>query len=255
MRRYYFPIIISIIVSFLFVAIYVYSATTISTSIDTGGALTVTGASTLTGAVWATSTLQVTGAVTTYGSVTLGDAVDDVITATGYFTQARIGTGSTFGHIGTVGADELGVEGDIEIDGTTWFDGILQASSTALFGGAVTIGDAVTDTLTISAGTVAMSNNATTTIPNTKVTAWTIATSTTATMPTLTISTASSPAGLVGIATATPSTALDVNGYIRVMYAATSTACAPIIEGAIFYNDANNFFWGCNGSAWVRLTP
>lgn len=90
------------------------------------------------GALFASSTLQTTGALTTYGNVTLGDAVGDVITVNGYLTQARIGTGTTFDHVATIGADELGVEGEVEFDGTAWFDGLLQASSTALFGGSVT---------------------------------------------------------------------------------------------------------------------
>ncbi|OGG58621.1 hypothetical protein A2765_02770 [Candidatus Kaiserbacteria bacterium RIFCSPHIGHO2_01_FULL_56_24] len=67
--------------------------------------------------------------ISTDGNTTLGDAVADSVTANAYFTQLRIGTGSTFGHIGTVGADELGVEGDIEIDGTAYFDGLASTSA------------------------------------------------------------------------------------------------------------------------------
>ena len=67
--------------------------------------------------------------ISTDCNTTLGDAVADSVTANAYFTQLRIGTGSTFGHIGTVGADELGVEGDIEIDGTAYFDGLASTSA------------------------------------------------------------------------------------------------------------------------------
>ena len=108
---------IAVIAGVFGVVTVVQATTTISTNISTGGTLAVTGASTL------------TGAVTTAGDVTLCDAVADAVTANGYFTQLRIGTGSTFGHIGTVGADELGVEGDIEVDGTAYFDGTASTSA------------------------------------------------------------------------------------------------------------------------------
>jgi hypothetical protein len=106
-----------------------------------------------TGTLQESTTALFTGAATFYGNVTLGDGVGDVITATGYFTQARIGTGTTFGHVGAVGADELGVEGDVEIDGTAWFDGSLRASSTALITGAATFYDDVSISGTITSGT------------------------------------------------------------------------------------------------------
>ncbi len=129
-RGEWLTVTLAVVISVLGVVSLVQASSTISTNISTEGALTVTGISTLTGAVYATSTVQATGALTTFGNATLGDDVSDSVTATAYFTQLRIGTGSTFGHIGTVGADELGVEGDIEIDGTAYFDGI--ASTTAL---------------------------------------------------------------------------------------------------------------------------
>lgn len=161
-----FSIILSVFLSFMFVFATVSAATTISTNITTGGTLNVTGASTLTGAATLSSTLDVTGATTLNGNITLGDAVTDSITSNGYFTQARVGTGSTFGHVGTIGADELGVEGDVEFDGTAWFDGVLHASSTALLGGALTtygnstFGDAAGDvnlfTGTLQASTTAL---------------------------------------------------------------------------------------------------
>ena len=116
-RRDVFIVAISAVLALLLLAGIAQATSTISTNISTGGTLTVDGASTL------------TGAVTTAGAVTLGDAVADAITANGYFTQMRIGTGSTFDIIGTVGADELGVEGDMEVDGTASFSGLASTSS------------------------------------------------------------------------------------------------------------------------------
>ncbi len=110
----FLSVFLSVVLSFSLGATGANASTTISTDITTGGALTVN------------------------GSATLGDDVADIITVNGYLTQARIGTGSTFAHIGTVGADELGVEGASEFDGIAWFDGQLQASSTALVGGLLT---------------------------------------------------------------------------------------------------------------------
>lgn len=84
------------------------------------------------------STFNVAGATTLDGNVTLGNGTSDIITPTGYFTYARIGTGSTFGNIGAVGADELGVEGNVEVDGTAWFDGALTNAGLGTFSGGLT---------------------------------------------------------------------------------------------------------------------
>src|SRR3989338_794830 len=111
------PVTIAATISLFLVVSVVQATTTISTDVTTQGALSVTGASTL------------TGAVTTAGAATLGDAVGDSVTANAYFTQLRIGTGSTFGNIGDVGADELGVEGAMEVDGIAYLDGAVYASS------------------------------------------------------------------------------------------------------------------------------
>jgi len=118
--------VIAVVVGVLFVVGGVGAATTISTNVVTEGDLQVDGNS------------------------TIGSAVSDSVTANAYFTQLRIGTESTFGHIGTVGADELGVEGDTEIDGTLWVDGVLQASSTLLVGSTATI----TATTTVGTSTL-----------------------------------------------------------------------------------------------------
>jgi len=112
-NRTFLGVFFSVLVTVFAVAVFTY-ATTIGSDVSVTGALTVTGATTLN------------------GKATLGNAVGDVITATGYFTQMRIGTDSTFDDIGTVGADELGVEGAMEVDGISYLDGgaITAASST-----------------------------------------------------------------------------------------------------------------------------
>ncbi|WP_413612353.1 tail fiber domain-containing protein [Bdellovibrio sp. HCB-110] len=55
--------------------------------------------------------------------------------------------------------------------------------------------------------------------------------------------------GKVGVGTATPATALDVGGAVRI--GADATACAAGIAGAIRYNGGNVEF--CNGSSWSAL--
>ena len=47
-----------------------------------------------------------------------------------YFDKMRIGTGSTFSNIGTVGDDELGVEGAMEVDGAAYFNGAVDIGET-----------------------------------------------------------------------------------------------------------------------------
>lgn len=92
----------------------------------------ITLGATLVGAVTTISTNIVTeGDLQVDGNSTIGSAVGDSVTANAYFTQLRIGTGSTFGWIGTVGADELGVEGAIEVDGAAYFDSTLQVAGVA----------------------------------------------------------------------------------------------------------------------------
>lgn len=98
----------------LFSGATVFATTTISTNIVTEGDLQVDGNS------------------------TIGSAVSDSVTANAYFTQLRIGTGATFDAIGAVGADELGVEGNAEIDGTLRVDGLVSATAGADLGSSTT---------------------------------------------------------------------------------------------------------------------
>ena len=60
--------------------------------------------------------------------------------------------------------------------------------------------------------------------------------------------------GNVGIGTTTPAVKLDINGYAKVLQTSTTTACSAAIQGSIFYNQANNNFWGCGASSsWTQL--
>lgn len=57
----------------------------------------------------------------------------------------------------------------------------------------------------------------------------------------------------VGIGTTTPDVKLDVNGYIKALQTSTTTNCVATTTGAMFYNQANSHFWGCDGTNWLRL--
>lgn len=62
------------------------------------------------------------------------DIVTDGDTTIG--SGARVGTGSTGTHLTALADDSLLVEGQIEVDGRAWFDGVLHASSTLSVTGA-----------------------------------------------------------------------------------------------------------------------
>ncbi|OGG72561.1 hypothetical protein A3A38_04450 [Candidatus Kaiserbacteria bacterium RIFCSPLOWO2_01_FULL_53_17] len=196
-RGEWLTVTLAVVIAVVGVVGLVQAATTISTNVVTEGDLQVDGNS------------------------TIGSAVGDSVTANAYFTQLRIGTGSTFGHIGTVGADELGVEGDIEIDGTAYFDGL--ASTTALKVGddsdVTTINGMIFGYCTLASVTVVATSTAQThctgatgLIANDRV--WVMATS-------------SLPAGLV--VSAASSTAASIIG-VRVTNA---TAGADTATGAV----------------------
>jgi len=126
MNKKFLTILLSVLLPAFLVSAVVYAATTIGNAVSVGSTLTVTGATTLN------------------GNITLGDDINDVLTPTGYFTYLRVGTSTTFGHIGSVGADELGVEGDVEVDGAAYFDGAISAGTTLTVTGTTTLnGDVI----------------------------------------------------------------------------------------------------------------
>jgi len=110
----FFRIALSVFVSFVFVFAVTYAATTISTSISTGGTLTVSDTSSLTGAVTLGTDLTVT-------------------------SGTRVGADASGGHITALANDSLFVEGESEFDGISWFDGSLRASTTLMATGAATL--------------------------------------------------------------------------------------------------------------------
>ncbi|MBU2219204.1 hypothetical protein KKG15_01785, partial [Patescibacteria group bacterium] len=81
-NKNFVSILLSVVLSFAFVAVAAYAATTIGTNVDTGGTLIVTGATTIYGAtsiggaLTATSTLAVSGAASFAGNAsTTGSAI------------------------------------------------------------------------------------------------------------------------------------------------------------------------------------
>ncbi len=104
-KRQHLTIAIASAASILLVVGITYSATTISTNVNTGGSLTVSGASTLTGAVTMSSTLDVTGLTTLVNASTTQASVSNALwvggnatttASNGYFaTQGFIGAGGT----------------------------------------------------------------------------------------------------------------------------------------------------------------
>lgn len=113
----------SVLLSFFLVFVSVYSATTISTNVSTGGTLGVTGVSTLAGAVYASSTLQATGAARFYSTVT----VDGTLNATS--SLAVTGLSRFYNSVG-VGTDTPA--SNLSVVGT------FQTGGQAIFGGAIT---------------------------------------------------------------------------------------------------------------------
>ncbi|MEK7567083.1 MAG: hypothetical protein AAB527_03050 [Patescibacteria group bacterium] len=141
-------VVIAVAFSFLLVALITYGATTISTNINTGGALDVSGASTLTNitasasstfnatltvggaatfsseatfnkALRASSTADFTGAFATYGATTLGDAAVDNIIITGNASTTN----------------SLTVNKDFYVDGTASTTNLLVGSGSSAIRG------------------------------------------------------------------------------------------------------------------------
>lgn len=88
-------VVSSVVASSMVVALVGYAATTITTSITTGGTLTVSGASTLTGAVTASGNLTFDGtsATTTISGGLRADTSDNTLVVD--FSSSRVGIGTT----------------------------------------------------------------------------------------------------------------------------------------------------------------
>ena len=106
-------LILSVVLSVVFVAAITYGATTISTNINTGGTLTVSGVSTLTGAVYATSTLQATGVTTLYDNLVVDT---DTLFVDSTNDRVGIGTSSPMAFF-SVGEGTGTVTGDVYLTG------------------------------------------------------------------------------------------------------------------------------------------
>ncbi|QQG42924.1 MAG: hypothetical protein HYW15_01800 [Candidatus Giovannonibacteria bacterium] len=141
------------LVSVLMVAGIVYSATTISTNVNTGGTLTVSGASTLTGTVAvASSTPSDTAMVSVQGNVYIAGNLMNVsnITATGTLSvtgastlTGAITTGSTLGvststPFALVG-NSLAVQGSVYLSGALVNVSNVTATGTLAVTGATTL--------------------------------------------------------------------------------------------------------------------
>jgi len=137
-NKNFISILLSVVLSFAFVAVAAYAATTIGTNVNTGGTLTVTGA------VAASSTLQVTGATTLYSTLnvtglsTLGNATSSMLSVTG---MTYLDGGLTMDTNKFTVAD---TSGDTSIGGTLSVTGATALSSTL----------GVTATTTLSSGLI-----------------------------------------------------------------------------------------------------
>ncbi len=128
-RSKYASVIISVVISFLFVSMGVYGATTVSTNLSTGGTLAVTGLSTLTGGFISAASSTVSSTLTVTGNLVAST------------TFGVTGTSSLYGVL-TVGATstpaigEVGIVGDVaqSTSGTTT---LILDSSTSGRGGCI----------------------------------------------------------------------------------------------------------------------
>ena len=59
--------------------------------------------------------------------------------------------------------------------------------------------------------------------------------------------------GNVGIGTTSPAIKLDLYGGAMRAFNTASSTCDATTRGSTFYNEANDSFWGCKSSGWVRL--
>jgi len=172
----YTSIITATAISFFFVALTVYSATTITSNINTGGTLTVDGISTLTGNVNASGTLQVSGAARFYDPVTFesGIGASSTLTVTGSTTvSGAFNAGGASTIRGAVKLDDtLAVTGNVNASGTlqvsgaarfydpVTFESGIGASSTLAVTGSTTI-EGVTNLTTLQVGATDAGTNIT----------------------------------------------------------------------------------------------
>ena len=81
--------------------------------------------------IYVKGTSEFDGAARFDAGVTLGDAAADEVTLTGHLDTLRVGTGSTPDV--TPGDDDAFIEGTLEVDGASRFDGALDINSNATF--------------------------------------------------------------------------------------------------------------------------
>ncbi|MDP3784803.1 MAG: MerR family transcriptional regulator, partial [bacterium] len=142
----------------------------------------------------------------------------------------------------------IDAEGDLFIRNLVAEGSVTQGATTLAslsVEGNSTFGDAIGDTITYNTGTLTFNNRATTTIPNLTVNAYSIATSTSI-VPTFTISTASSPFGLVGIGTTSPTESLSTAGRLYIGGTGTSTFENNLIVRGTLQTGSGSIFLGSN---------
>ena len=154
-NKNFISILLSVVLSFAFVAVAAYATTTIGTNVDTGGTLTVTGATTIYGAtsiggaLTATSTLAISGATSfagnasTTGSAVLKSAIinsdtgaisfgDENLTTTGAVNFATASS-TSLASLDSIKISSLGdTISDIQFGTCTVTIGSVTASSTAV---------------------------------------------------------------------------------------------------------------------------
>lgn len=176
-NKYIFSMLASVLVAFGFVALTTYSATTISTNVNTGGTLTVTGLSTLgyasTTGVSLTGNLMVNGFATTTGS-NGNMATNGTLTVTGLSTLAGFLTTASSTAVGMFSVSgPLNASSTMAVTGISYFYGNINvngvATTTATNGnfasaGTITASSTIGVATTTPATEISASSNATTTV-------------------------------------------------------------------------------------------
>jgi len=127
--RHYTSVVLAVAVSFFFVSLTVYSASTISTNISTGGGLTVSGASTLSGAVAAGSTLTVASTLGVTGLTTMAGFISTASSTVS--AQLEV---DTFGVATSTPSQEVGIIGDAILNSSATTTLIIESSGTGVGG-------------------------------------------------------------------------------------------------------------------------